>query len=884
MDAKAGLKAVRLVVGMMTVALFLSIVLSPAIGPVEARTTSPDCSTIDYNGDGTTNDPYRVSNISQLQCMSDKSTTTTLGDDFTQVSDIDASGTSEWNNGSGFDPMGFSGSFDYMPYNGTFDGQGYNITNLTIDRGGKSRVGIFGGVGSEGKITNVSVVDANINGDRNAGVLAGVNSGNISESYAMGVLNGSSNVGGIVGYNSGSVTKSNASVLVRGINNRVGGLVGLHYGTVSESYATGSVEGSGSVGGLVGANDAYRGTIMNSYATGEVDGFNSVGGLVGFNLGTVDRSNATSSVNGTEQIGGLVGNNGNSDGGTIMNSYATGIVNGTKFVGGLTGQNNGNIRDSYAVGLVNGFDDVGGLVGLNDSTVRDSYWDIQTTEQSSSDGGIGLTTEQMIGEAASDNMTGLNFLSTWKKVTSPDSYPILTWQQEDDRNIPPTSSFTYSPSDPKVGEIVNFDASNSYDFDGNINSYNWIFNDGTTAAGEAISHSYNSSGNYTVELTVTDDDGVEDTTTAKVAVSPMESTPKADINVTKGDDSFSIKIKDTGNLDTLQLFAPNGTRSTEGVNVIQEGTTIRISDSPDINTTVIDPADLGSSVQANDILGDTLAVGNYEITEETFECVTFHDGYTQFNGTVINGDQNHPCHTPVLAHFDVLGELTIDKSIDFGSFEDGKPVPITYQEGTYELVGTVDNSSAVVKTVTVEPDDAFFDVNITDTNSTVTEGDALEVTANVTNTRGQPDTQNVVLKDTGFGDVERDNLSLTLDAGESNSSVTLSWETEVGVNGTGNVTVSSENDSDTREITIEEETTLSPVNGFDSPPQDLNEDGLHEDITGDGEFNLGDVIALYDNYEDDPVLNNNPELFNFNGQENPEDVTLGDVIALYDEL
>ncbi|MDZ7688817.1 MAG: hypothetical protein U5J64_08885 [Halobacteriales archaeon] len=187
-----------------------------------------------------------------------------------------------------------------------------------------------------------------------------------------------------------------------------------------------------------------------------------------------------------------------------------------------------------------------------------------------------------------------------------------------------------------------------------------------------------------------------------VTAAAQSTTPNADFNVTKGADSFSIEVEDRGNLDTLQLFAPDGTRSTEAVNIAQ-GTTVRVTDSPDLDTTVINPADLSDSVQANNILGNTLAVGNYEVTEETFECMTFHDGYS-IAGVSISSSQNNPCHTPVLGHFDVRGVLSFNPSLDIGSFEDGKPVPITYQEGTYEIVGTVGDNSAVVETVTVGSD------------------------------------------------------------------------------------------------------------------------------------------------------------------------------------
>ncbi len=50
----------------------------------------------------------------------------------------------------------------------------------------------------------------------------------------------------------------------------VGGLVGRnYYGTVSGCYSTGSVLGSGSVGGLVGWN---WGTVSQCYSAGSVSG------------------------------------------------------------------------------------------------------------------------------------------------------------------------------------------------------------------------------------------------------------------------------------------------------------------------------------------------------------------------------------------------------------------------------------------------------------------------------------------------------------------------------------------------------------------------------------------------------------------------------------
>jgi hypothetical protein len=75
---------------------------------------------------------------------------------------------------------------------------------------------------------------------------------------------------------------------------------------------------------------------------------------------------------------------------------------------------------------------VGGLVGGNNGgSASDSYWDTESSGQSSSDGGTGLTTSEMTGDSASSNMAGLDFSNEWTEILSSDSdassdgYPIL---------------------------------------------------------------------------------------------------------------------------------------------------------------------------------------------------------------------------------------------------------------------------------------------------------------------------------------------------------------------------------------------------------------------------------------------------------------------------
>jgi len=305
-----------------------------------------------------------------------------------------------------FEPIG--------DFTGTFDGNGHTISNLTIDRPDENHVGLFstvnedtrffGLVDDEGTIENVTLKDANVTADENVGGLVGINRGTIIESSVEGNVSAIKRVGGLIGINRNTVLESHAGVRVTG-DEWVGGLIGISNietntgGIVAKSYATGDVLGGdiGRNGGLIAVNS---GQVRNSYAMGDVIG--GGGGLVGFNVFSSK----------------------------IRSSYAIGNVTGRG--GGLVAGNDGEISASYAAGRVTG-ENTGGLVGRLDEfdgEVKNSYWDINSTGQTSSDGGVGLTTEEMTGSSARENMEGLDFGKTWETVTNPDDYPRLDWQTD----------------------------------------------------------------------------------------------------------------------------------------------------------------------------------------------------------------------------------------------------------------------------------------------------------------------------------------------------------------------------------------------------------------------------------------------------------------------
>jgi len=85
-------------------------------------------------------------------------------------------------------------------------------------------------------------------------------------------------------------------------------------------------------------------------------------------------------------------------------------------------------------------------------------------------------------------------------------------------NRQPVASFTETAETVYTDETISFDASESSDLDGSIVTYSWDFGDETQGTGVSIQHAYSQDGTYTVTLTITDDDGATDTTSATKTV------------------------------------------------------------------------------------------------------------------------------------------------------------------------------------------------------------------------------------------------------------------------------------------------------------------------------------------------------------------------------
>ena len=132
---------------------------------------------------------------------------------------IDADDGFHWNRSLGWEGIGTSAN----PFTGTFQGNNKTIANLYVNRTQPTRAGLFGEVGSTGKLEQVRLTAVNVRtleGLR-VGALAGVNGGTIKLSSAVGQVsaveqNATGYVGGLVGSNTGSIVSSYAKAEIAG--------------------------------------------------------------------------------------------------------------------------------------------------------------------------------------------------------------------------------------------------------------------------------------------------------------------------------------------------------------------------------------------------------------------------------------------------------------------------------------------------------------------------------------------------------------------------------------------------------------------------------------------------------------------------------------------
>lgn len=260
----------------------------------------PDCGAVGYGGSGTSDEPYRVSTVDELQCIDEYD----LDAHYALVDDIAAHGTEYWNGGAGFEPIAEQ-TRGGAEFSGGFDGRGYRIDGLTIDRPDEPFVGLFAvtapfddgnaaPVGEGTAVRNVRVENVSVHGQQVTGGVIGGAGGPVENVRVSGTVEAEhQEVGGIVGH-SHNADLDNRLVSVATVR---GGVPAAAVDGVSHPWGADNM----GIGGIVGGT-GYNTRVSTAYSRADVEGPGVVGGIVGWTSDFASHSDQMYWANGTITI------------------------------------------------------------------------------------------------------------------------------------------------------------------------------------------------------------------------------------------------------------------------------------------------------------------------------------------------------------------------------------------------------------------------------------------------------------------------------------------------------------------------------------------------------------------------------------------------------
>ena len=239
----------------------------PDSGKFRNEVEKPDDKILFDGGDGSNDDPYRISNIRQLNNIN-----LYPESNYILINDIDLSET-EW--------------IPISSFNGSFDGNGRTLSGLHLSEDRFYYSGLFGVLGKDSVIKDMIFRDVNLTGIQYAGTLAGLNTGKVIRCRVTGNITGSE-CGGVVAVNekSGSVSLCSFSGTCESRFSNAGGIAGINTGTINDCLSEGffSVK-KDNAGGISGFN---TGTINRCFSTGRMLADNAnAGGISGANSGLI---------------------------------------------------------------------------------------------------------------------------------------------------------------------------------------------------------------------------------------------------------------------------------------------------------------------------------------------------------------------------------------------------------------------------------------------------------------------------------------------------------------------------------------------------------------------------------------------------------------------
>lgn len=189
----------------------------------------------DVDKDGVYDKVYEISNADQLYWFANKinNENYTSGninavltaDIVVNENVLKSDGTLNDGSFTDWTPIGmWAGDDKYYSYSGIFDGQNHTISGLYLNQMGMAGcVGLFGHVGSGGKVSNVRVLDSYFSVNGGVGGVCGYNDGTITNCYNAGMINKltddyTNDFGGVCGYNTGTIIDCYNTGNVSGVN------------------------------------------------------------------------------------------------------------------------------------------------------------------------------------------------------------------------------------------------------------------------------------------------------------------------------------------------------------------------------------------------------------------------------------------------------------------------------------------------------------------------------------------------------------------------------------------------------------------------------------------------------------------------------------------
>ncbi len=150
-----------------------------------------------------------------------------------------------------------------------------------------------------------------------------------------------------------------------------------------------------------------------------------------------------------------------------------------------------------------------------DGTIAKYEWDLDGNGTYETNTGTTATTSKTYATAAN--------LTIRLRVTDNEGATATTTRALTVQNRAPTASFTASPNPVISGSVVSFNGSGSTDPDGTIAKYEWdLDGNGTyetsTGTTPTVNKTYSASGEYTIGLRVTDNNGATATTTRALTI------------------------------------------------------------------------------------------------------------------------------------------------------------------------------------------------------------------------------------------------------------------------------------------------------------------------------------------------------------------------------